>query len=83
VGHETDPRSDESERFARILARKLNDACRDGRYERLHMVVAPAFLGMLRKQLSEKTRRALVTEVSSNLATHSVADIRSHLPKRL
>ena len=83
VGHETDPKKHEADRFARSIAATLNAACRDGTCERLHVVAAPAFLGLLRTHLDAGARRALSSEVAANVVTHDVSDIRQHLPQRL
>ena len=83
VGHEEDPKHEEADRFARSVAATLNTACQDGTCDRLHVIAAPAFLGMLRKHLNAVSRRALVSEVAANVVAHDVSDIRSHLPERL
>ncbi len=83
VGHETDPKHEEADRFARSVAATLNAACQEGTCERLHVIAAPAFLGMLRKHLSAAARRALASEVSANIVAHDASEIRNHLPERL
>lgn len=84
VGGEHDaPHKEEADRFARELANVLDEAARKGRYERLHVIAAPSFLGLLRKHLSNETRKRVASEVTANIATHAVSEIRAHLPKRL
>ena len=41
VGHETDPKHEEADRFARSVAATLNAACQEGTCERLHVIAAP------------------------------------------
>lgn len=53
--------------FGVELARHLEEARAEGRYEELVLVAAPAFLGVLRDQLSGVARSALVGEIGKDL----------------
>lgn len=83
VGHEHDASRTEEERFAREVAESLARACAKGRFQRLHVLAAPRFLGLLRKRLDGATRALLVSEHDLDLSTSSAEQIRAHLPERL
>lgn len=53
--------------FGAELARHLEEARAEGRYDELVLVAAPAFLGVLRDQLSGVARSALVGEIGKDL----------------
>ncbi|MCB1741444.1 MAG: host attachment protein [Gammaproteobacteria bacterium] len=84
VGGERDePKREEAERFARTLGQTLNEAGRSGRYQRLHILAAPAFLGLLRHHLADDVRTLLRSETAANIVTQGIKEIRAHLPERL
>lgn len=53
--------------FGAELAVYLEEARAEGRYDELVLVAAPAFLGVLRGQLSGVARSALVGEIGKDL----------------
>jgi len=69
-----DPHTVETERFARRLARRLDDERRRQRIDEVVLIAAPRFLGVLRPQLSAPTRELVTREVARDL-THA-ADAR-------
>lgn len=83
VGHESEPSEHEAQRFAKELAAFLNKAFHKERVQRLHLVAAPAFLGMLRTYLDAPLRACVKSETASNLITESAENIRARLPTRL
>jgi protein required for attachment to host cells len=83
VGHEDDATRVEEERFAREVANALDEARRQGRFDRLHLLCAPRFLGMLRDSLDEHTRKLVVGERDLDVSAMSAGEIRTHLPDRL
>jgi hypothetical protein len=62
------PRSGETGHLVTALARYLEEARAKGRYDELILVAAPPFLEVLRRQLSDAARGALVGEIGKNLA---------------
>jgi len=80
---ETEPKQQEVIDFAKRIADYLDDTRKTNKLGRLLIVAAPAFLGELRKQMSEQTNEFVVFESAKNLTQHSVEDIRNHLPKFL
>lgn len=79
----TDPTVVEAERFADEIATSLRDQRLAGAYDRLHLIAAPAFLGMLRHKLDDATRAMVASESHKDLTGHDVTQIRAHLPDRL
>lgn len=69
--------------FARELARRLDDARRKGELQRLILVAAPEFLGMVRQELSPETAALLEQSFDLDLCTLRPDQIRSHLPEKL
>ena len=80
---ETDPKQQEVIDFAKRTADYLDDARKANKLDQLLIVAAPAFLGELRKQMSEQANECVVFESAKNLTQHSLEDIRNHLPKFL
>ena len=83
MGHTFEPKHQEAVRFAKEVSDRLTSARRAGRVQKLYIVAAPAFLGMLRDALDEATQRVVAGEINKNLVTHDVAEIRDHLPQVL
>ena len=83
VGHEDDPERVEAQRFAKEVCDALASARKAGRFEKLYVVAAPTFLGLLRECLDSATRRLVAKELDKNLAAHAPEEIRAHLPERL
>ena len=83
MGHEHDAEREELERFAREVGGKLCSGRREGRFQRLHVLAAPRFLGALRKHLDAETRAVLITELDANVTSEDASAIRARLPRRL
>jgi protein required for attachment to host cells len=77
---ENDPRQREAVRFARRIARRLDDARRKEEFEELIVVAGPSFLGLMREELSKPTRARVVHEVHKDLVHSPLAALRKHLP---
>ncbi len=73
----------EAIRFAKQVCDTLTSAQGEGRYEKLYIVAAPSFLGLLRECLNPMVQNKIVGEVDKNLAAHTPEDIREHLPDYL
>ena len=78
-----DVKHQEAVRFAKTLCDTLSSAHGKGRFERLYIVAAPAFLGLLRDGLHSPVQKAIAGEVSKNMTSHDINDIRGHLPDYL
>lgn len=79
----TDPKHELAIEFARTVAHHLDAARIKKDFERLVIVAAPAFLGLLRDQLNPTCRKQVAFELNKNLTQHTPEDIREHLPKPL
>ncbi len=73
----------EAIRFAKQVCDTLSAAQGAGRYEKLYIVAAPSFLGLLRERLNPVVQNRIAGEVNKNLAMLSPQDIRQHLPEYL
>jgi protein required for attachment to host cells len=79
----TPPAEVAAERFARLLADKVDSARQQDRFLHLGLVAPPQFLGLLRKALSEETARRVVLELDKDLTRDTAEELRTHLPERL
>lgn len=69
--------------FAKEIAAYLDKASHAQKYEKLFIIAPPAFLGMLRKNLSQRTQSLVREEIAKDLSKMQPRDIREHLPKYL
>lgn len=77
----SDPKRQEAVNFSRIVAAKLDKDRSLQKYHELIIIAAPAFLGMLREQLSKQVAQVIVREISKNISALSLAEIQDHLKK--
>lgn len=77
------PKQQESIRFAKEICEHINAAYNDGKYGKLYVVAAPAFLGAIRNCLNGALRGNVAGEIAKDLTEHSMQDIRKHLPDYL
>ncbi len=77
------PKHHEAVVFARQLGERLEQARLAGAFDKLVVVAAPAFLGLLRKQLSDETGKLISEEIDKNLVALDPTALREHLPYRL
>lgn len=78
-----EPKQQEMIAFAKRTGDYLEDARKADKISSLLVVAAPAFLGELRKQMSDETNEMVAFELDKNLTQHNIEDIRNHLPKYL
>jgi len=83
ITREVDAKTQAAIRFARQVAERLESARRQGEVERLILVAAPEFLGLLRQHLSAELRRIIDQEFSLDLLPMKAQEIRAHLPESL
>lgn len=69
--------------FAERIADRLIAARRKGEVERLHLVAAPRFLGLLRAGLDEATQAIVASESRKNLVRMEAQALRKLLPEHL
>lgn len=80
TGGERRPRKHEAELFARQIAEQLEHARRNAEFDRLVVMAAPSFLGLLRKVLPDSVRLQVAAEVGKDLVSEPVASVRAHIP---
>jgi protein required for attachment to host cells len=87
VGHAfeqpTDPKKHEEDQFAHLVARHLEAAHNEHKFNQLLLVAEPSFLGLLRSHLSAQIKKLVCFELDKNIATLTPAEIRTHLPEYL
>jgi protein required for attachment to host cells len=83
MGHEQATRHKQAELFAQELGAEIDKLRRKTDLRRIYLVAPPRFLGLLRTSISKQCHELLHGEVNKELVTHSLEDIRSHLPKLL
>jgi len=83
LGEQHSAKDDNAEQFASELCRHLEKRRNGLAFSRLYLVCAPAFLGMLRKHLSNALHGLIGDQVAKDLTTASPEQIRKLLPGRL
>ncbi len=82
IQREGTPRRMEAARFARRIARRLDEARRKDEFEKLVVVAGPPFLGLVRGELSRLTRARVVDEIHKDLVHSPVDVLRRQLATR-
>ena len=67
------------EKFAKRVADCLEKGRLHQLYNRLRLAIEPKFLGMVKADLSEETRRLIFEQISEDLSTLNTRDIEAHL----
>lgn len=75
----SDPRRLLKRQFADMLAQKLADALRQGRFDRLVVVAPPSALGDLREALPENVKKSILSEINKDLVRTPLAELPQHL----
>lgn len=78
----TDPREREVDRFARELARLLDEGVADGRCAGIVLVASNPLLGELKSHLGEQARRALLRTVVADYTGLDDAALAARLAER-
>lgn len=79
IDRKTSPKEHEVDIFAHELATYLRLACQLGKFSKLHMVAAPAFLGKLRLELHEEVKTKLGGQISKDLVHESIDKVLKDL----
>lgn len=80
VSSDSSAKDEAAERFAQQVCASLESARIEGAFNKLYIVAAPTFLGLLRKHQSGPLRALIAAEIDKNLAAQDGATIRGHLP---
>jgi len=70
-------------RFAHEVSERVEAGRIQGQFQKLYVIAAPQFLGMLRKHQSSATRQLVAAEIAKNLSASDPKAIRAHLPQYL
>lgn len=81
AGGERRPRRQVATVFARRIATELTAAKRNRQFDRLVLIVAPSFLGILRKALPKSLQSDVAAEVAKDLQDPSEDEVRAHIPQ--
>ena len=73
------PKQHEAERFAEAVAQYLNDARNAHRYDKLCLIAAPQFLGLLRQSLNAHVLELVDETLPKNLTSASIDEIRQYV----
>lgn len=76
------PRKHRAEVFARKIVGELRKAQRSGSFDRLVIIAAPAFLGLLRAAMPKTLRESIVSEIPKDLVRQDAAAVRRQLARR-
>lgn len=69
----------EAGRFAKTVAAELSKALREQRFDRLQIVAAPRFLGLLRQELDKEVAAVVEEELAKDLIHLDAAALTAHL----
>ncbi len=83
LGRENDPKEEEALRFAAEVCEVIEDGRAKGRFQKLYIVAAPSFLGLLRKHSNGALKKTVTEEIAKNLCTKTPEEIRKSLPQYL
>ena len=73
----------EAAKFAHEVCERVEAGRIHGQFQKLYVIAAPQFLGLLRKHQSSATRQMVAAEISKNLSASDAKSIRAHLPQYL
>lgn len=79
VDDKSTPKKQENINFARTIAHYLEGARSKGNFKKLILVAPPAFLGLLRENLSKEVRDLVTEQIDKNLVQQPAAVVREHL----
>ena len=72
-----------TELFAKRVADYLDKARNTHRYDRLHLIAAPKFLGRLRKELGKEVQKLVAEELPKDLSWLNARDIEQSLARSM
>jgi protein required for attachment to host cells len=81
TGGERRPRRQVAVVFARRIAVELSAAKRTRQFDRLVLIVAPSFLGILRKALPKSLQSSVAAEIAKDLLYQTKDEVRAHIPQ--
>lgn len=79
MGDASAPKGYEAEKFARELARALDEGRTANAYQHLVLVATSHFHGLLNSQLDKKTRAMVVTDINKDFTSFNERDLLARL----
>ncbi len=73
------PKEHEARKLSRQIAEVIDQGRTKNRFEQLVLAASPAFLGELRKSLSDPAEKMIVKEINKNLVQLKAAEIEDRL----
>ena len=83
MDNKTAPKKNEAMVFAKEISKHLEKSHLSHAYNRLILIAPPAFLGLLRENMTPGATRTVILELDKNLSQQSPEEIRQHLPEKL
>lgn len=83
LGNKDDAKQEEANRFAAEVCQHLEKGRNGKAFDKLYVLAAPAFLGLLRKHVSSPLKNLISDEIAKDLTTQPPERIRSQLPEYL
>lgn len=77
------PKEHEAARFAKHIAEYLDQARNRHLYDKLRLIAAPSFLGLLRNTLDDEVRKLVDQELDQDLTKVSVRELEQRLEPTL
>jgi protein required for attachment to host cells len=79
TGHKITPVEHKTELFSKEVGRYLDNARTQHRYDRLYVIAPPEFLGLVRQNMTEETRRLVAEEINKDLSKSAPAEIGRYI----
>lgn len=76
---DTDPKEVEAQKFARELAEVLEKGLVDRAYDRLFLIAAPHFLGLLRRAVSTQVEKQIAVTLDKDLTRADLGELAERL----
>ena len=76
------PRQHDVELFSKQLGRYIDKACDEHRFDSLCVIAPPKFLGLIRENLGDQSRKAVQEEIAKDIAWFEGREIEEYLQSR-
>jgi protein required for attachment to host cells len=78
-GQRVTPVEHENELFSKAVARYLDKARSQHRYDKLYLIAPPEFLGLMRENLGKEVRKIIAEEINKDLSWFGTRDIERYV----
>jgi protein required for attachment to host cells len=82
AGQQVTPEQHHTELFSKEVGRYLDKARTQHRYEKLCVIAPPEFLGLMRKNMTDETKKLVDAEINKDLSKSGPAEIRRVLEEK-